>query len=856
MNARATGRWRRWGWGLMLAVGCAADAELAAQRPGPDSVTVVAGDRYQAGAMHRFLLGSEYRQLWATPIRVPVLLLDTLGGGARAVNEGGGLQTQSLAIETPAGRAFRFRSLDKYQRPRIPEAYHSSWVGEVVQDQVHAMHPGGAVAVGPMLDALGISHAPARLVVLADTRALGEFRGKFAGMLGTIQEHPDEAPGDRPGFDGFRKVAGTDKLIPRVNEDADERVDAAAFLTARLLDFVTGDFDRHHRQWRWGSPEDGGIRYWVPIPEDRDQVFARYDGFLLQLGRVAQPTLVTFDPHLDVRGLTRHSRQLDRRFLSPLELTTWDSIAASVQDRLSDEVIDDGLGAMPAPYHAGFPGLRAALVSRREELRQAARRYYRRLAEAVDVHGTDGEDAATLEFLAGGDLVVTVTDPRRGAGEAVFFRRRFRPDETAEVRVYLHGGADSASVTGDDRRIRLRVIGGNGDDRLTDDAGSGGGPGPLVRFHDLGLTMDAVYAVDTLIDGLLDRRPLDPRTAGRVRLPPRDAGRVRAFGGSMGIEPGLGAVIDVAAGWRAFGFRRYPYASETVVRAAMTTGLGAYRAGLTHRRYAEGTRFFSQVAARYSTFGPVQFFGYGNESLRNGSAPLKLRKGEGAAEIGVGDAGGELRGGLVVRLASTEAPTVAGPAAVPVRGVGTFGQAGVRARGEFSSERGPAGEGVTLSGAATLYPAIWDAAEPFGKTEAEATAAFRIPGLPIVAAFRAAGSHAWGAFPLHEAAFLGGTNGLRGYAVDRFAGNSAVSGSAELRIPVARVNFPVPGSLGAFGLADAGRVFAAGEISRRWHRALGGGLWLDVLDKGAIIHAALARGREGTTLTVGGGLGF
>jgi hypothetical protein len=70
------------------------------------------------------------------------------------------------------------------------------------------------------------------------------------------------------------------------------------------------------------------------------------------------------------------------------------------------------------------------------------------------------------------------------------------------------------------------------------------------------------------------------------------------------------------------------------------------------------------------------------------------------------------------------------------------------------------------------------------------------------------------------------------------------------------VNFPVPGSLGAFGLADAGRVFAAGEISRRWHRALGGGLWLDVLDKGAIIHAALARGREGTTLTVGGGLGF
>ena len=835
-----------------LAPGRASDA----QEQVSDSVMVTAGARYLAGSLRRTLLGSDYRDVWATPIRVPVLALDTLAGGAQAVSEGGGLQTQSLAIETPAGREFRFRSLDKYQRPRIPQAYHSSWVGAVVQDQVHAMHPGGSVAVGPLLAALEISHAPSRLVVLADTRALGEFRERFAGMLGTVQEHPEEAPGNRPGFDGFRQVAGTDKLIPRVNDDADERVNAEAFLTARLLDFVVGDFDRHHRQWRWGTPEEGGLRYWVPIPEDRDQVFARYDGILLQIGRLAQPTLVTFTPDLDIRGLTRHSRQLDRRFLSSLAAEAWDSIAASVQERLTDGVIDAGLAAMPEPYRDTDAGLRAALVSRRAGLPEAATRYYRTLAATVDVHATDGEDVATIEFMTGGDLTVTLRDPGRGGDEAVFFRRRFVPDETREVRVYLHGDADSAMVSGDERRIRVRVIGGNGDDRLVDAAGRNDEPGPLVHFHDVGLTTGAVYAIDTLTDGLLDRRPLAPGRAGLVRPPPRDAGTAAVFGASLAIEPGAGAVVGLAAGRRTFGFRRHPHASETVLRASMATGLTAYRAELAHRRHAQESRFFTRLAASYSTFGPLQFFGFGNESVHSGPAPLSHRKGEAAAEFGIRDGNGELRGGVVARLAGTSAPLMTGPAPVPVRGIGIFGQAGLRAGGQFFSERGPAGEGFTLKAAATFYPAIWDSDEPFGSTTAEGTAAFRLPGLPIVAAFRAAGAHAWGAFPLHEAAFLGGTNGLRGYSVDRFAGNSAVSGSAELRVTLAQVNFPVPGTLGIFGLADAGRIYAAGEDSDRWHRAFGGGTWLDVLDKGAIIRAALARGREGTTLTMGGGMSF
>ena len=40
---------------------------------------VVAGEKYQASGLHRALFGADYRDLWATPIEVPVLDLQRYG---------------------------------------------------------------------------------------------------------------------------------------------------------------------------------------------------------------------------------------------------------------------------------------------------------------------------------------------------------------------------------------------------------------------------------------------------------------------------------------------------------------------------------------------------------------------------------------------------------------------------------------------------------------------------------------------------------------------------------------------------------------------------------------------------------
>src|SRR5712672_1867533 len=113
--------------------------------------TVVAGERYRAGALHRFLLGKDYRHLWAAPIEVPELDLHVVAGGLRPVKRVGGQQTLGLAMKGADGRDYTFRGLDKDPTDLLPTEYQGTFIDRVLQDQISSSLPGGAVAVSPLL---------------------------------------------------------------------------------------------------------------------------------------------------------------------------------------------------------------------------------------------------------------------------------------------------------------------------------------------------------------------------------------------------------------------------------------------------------------------------------------------------------------------------------------------------------------------------------------------------------------------------------------------------------------------------------------------------------------------------------
>ena len=76
----------------------------------PGRRTVVAGS-YQAGSLHRFFLGSDYRAAWGTPVSVEVLDLAREAGGLTPVVRVGGQQTKGLALAGADGRSYTFRGL-------------------------------------------------------------------------------------------------------------------------------------------------------------------------------------------------------------------------------------------------------------------------------------------------------------------------------------------------------------------------------------------------------------------------------------------------------------------------------------------------------------------------------------------------------------------------------------------------------------------------------------------------------------------------------------------------------------------------------------------------------------------------
>ena len=110
--------------------------------------------------------------------------------------------------------------------------------------------------------------------------------------------------------------------------------------------------------------------------------------------------------------------------------------------------------------------------------------------------------------------------------------------------------------------------------------------------------------------------------------------------------------------------------------------------------------------------------------------------------------------------------------------------------------------------------------------------------------------------PFREAAYLGGQSTIRGYRINRFAGDSALYGNAELRLTLGRAFILLPGELGIFALADAGRVYLDGEDSDRWHAGFGGGIFFAVLSRSTVFSLSVARSDEHTSVLLGSGFWF
>jgi len=823
---------------------------------GAKQAVVVAGEQYEASGLHELLFGADYRDLWTTPVRVEVLDMGEFAGGLRPVRRVGGMQTKGLALGGADGRDYTFRGVDKDPSSILPPDLQGTLADRIVQDQIASGHPAGPLVAAPILEAAGVPHTWPRLVVMPDDPVLGEFRADFAGVLGTIEEYPQPASDRNPGFANASDIIGGEELWTRLRKSSRERVDDRAFLEARLVDLLLGDWDRHLKQWRWvRTPEEPA---WRPLPEDRDQAFSRFEGLVLAIGRFNQPRFVRFDDEYpDIVGLTFNGWDVDRRLLVGLEKPVWDETAARLKERITDEVIEQAVSRLPEAYRRiDGPRLAAALKSRRDRLPEAADRFYRLLADRVSVEASDEPERAEVVRLEGGDVEVRIRpadDSGAPAGDP-FFERRFRKDETSEVRLYLHGGSDRVVTSGPADGVVVRVVGGEGFDVLDDSAGGG------TRFYDAGGNDRVVRGEGTRVD----ERPYVPPPANPKApwIPPRDWGRKTVPILWLGGSPDVGAFLGAGVITEGYGFRRDPFADRQTVRAGYATGAKAFRADYEgeFRRISSGA--YATLAARVSGIEVLRFHGFGNESSSEGpddffKVEQQQLSFEPSLTVPVGPL--QLSFGPRVSFASTDQGTRRLVTVTRPYGIDDFGQVGAAATLRFDSRDVTAAprEGIHVWLTGRYYPELWNVETAFGSIHGEAATYLGGGGyLQPTIALRAGGKRVFGTYPFHEAAFIGGGANVRGFQPQRFAGDGSLYGNAELRVQLGRFFLLLPGDFGVFGLADAGRVYLEGETSDRWHTSVGGGFWFAYLDRSRTVSVAVARSEERTGLYVRAGFSF
>jgi hypothetical protein len=852
------------------------------QIPNLGKRTVIPNASYQAGSMHTFIFGEHWRQVWSSPVEVPVLDMQTFAGGLKPLEKGGGFQTQSLKLKGQNGVVYKFRSIDKDPLKMVPEDLQKSIVADILQDQVSSYYPLSTQLVKPFTRALGVLYSEAQICVLPeDSLVLGRFLDEFGGKLGTIEVHPDEHENEALSFQGAQKVVGTHKMYGIVEDDNDEFIDQKAYLKARLLDIFLGDWDRHYDQWRWAGFKQGKKRIWKPIPRDRDQAFARLAGVFPWVITQVVPQMNSFSgSYPSIWFLTWSGRRVDQKCLTQLDRETWHTVAKNVQNTLSDSLIETAVASLPvSAKNQKSKWLQTALKQRRDHLVEAAMEMYSIYAAFPNIEASNDDDFAQIERHSNGSLTVKLykmdKDEMEKKGKP-WYKRRFLPGETHEIRLYLLDDDDKAVVSGSaNESIKIRIIGGNGEDQLYDKS--------MVYCCGVFSNSKTLF-YDSDSDTFVKQGPNSTFSDQKVLIPPDPVEKYERSARDFGNEwwysvdnlyasysSDFGVLLGHGMRYEHYAFRQSPYAFKMGLKGGYAFGSEVYELEYTSdfRNLVPGASI--ELEAKTSGLELLNFYGFGNSTTINDSQfdddfyETQVQKTTISARLTIPFyshslvyLGSEIKHLDMPLLSDQDSDSDDQSFINFSRPYGTRQNQNISLIAGFSvdtrqktqlsrsqdahlsfrwqSSSSPAtrssacsGSYLTMEGRYVLN-ALKNRTD-FSKLRLEMGSYLPLPFSLSRLALRFGGEKIWGAYPFFEAAFLGGKETLRGFPSQRYAGDAEVHAGAEMRLFLKKFNFLVPVYFGPLLFSETGRVFYSGDTNdQNWHTSLGGGIWMSFIE--------------------------
>jgi len=777
---------------------------------------------------HKKLFGENYRKEWAANVTLPVIRISQVAGGLKVLQAGGGMQTKSIRLMDNSGKEWVIRSVEKAPDKLIPENLKGTFAVDWVDDEYSGQHPYSALIVPPLAEAINVPHAHPVIGVLAPDPALGQFGVDFGGRVVLMEER--EPTGNS---------VNTLKMIKDLQASYNSRLDGKAFLKARMLDLLVGDWDRHEDQWRWTVTKEGKEKMYTGIPRDRDQVFHVNQGLFPTIASLPwiDPVLGNFSSNIPgVKYSLFKTRFIQQYMDAQFSYAEWMSVVNDFVKAENDAVLAKAVGLLPKELRAiRSSELFNKLKKRRDCIPAAMAEYYRFINRIVDVRATDKDERVIVESGAGRTMHITIQKVIKGIAGDTVLHAVYTPEITKEIRLYIAGGNDNIVIDNTGSPIKLRVIGKGGDKSYN----------VLHAYKNINIynKRDSIHFIgasgklithlsnDTLNTHFVTTNPYSTWTPLATGTLNKDDGFLLGLGFRyMGRD----------------GFRKLPYSTLQEFMVSHSFATSAFRLNY----YGQWMQILGKadVTLKATVNAPdnnMNFFGQGNETSLNKEGnyrryyrarfdfyqfdpAFRWHTGTGSfisagpsAQFYHFDANGNAgrniyQDGIIKSYDSASVNKDRAHIGLVVNYISNTKDSQILPTKGYSID-------VKLQG----YTGLNSNSKSFAQLRPEFTYFQKIdPGARIILSDRIGGGVSIGDPAFYQSMFLGGQGNLLGYLQNRFSGQQMAFNDFQARLKLAKLGgYILPGQIGLTGFYDVGRVWIDGEHSGTWHYGTGGGLY-------------------------------
>lgn len=813
-----------------------------------DSVSVSLYPLYDSVSKnHRLLFGENYRKEWAAQTKLPVIRISEIEGGLTPTELGGGHQSHSLRLEEKSGKEWVLRSIRKYSEGLAPDLIRGSMYEEWIDDNFSAQHPYSALIVPVLADAVKVPHTNPVIGVVAPDSAMGKFAEEFVGTICLLEEREPEGDSDN-----------TIKMLSKLDEDNDNRLDTAVFFRARLLDLLIGDWGRHEDQWRWVDTNTGEGKNYLVVPRDRDQVFYINEGVLPRFA--ANLSMLSFlegfnNNYKDPNAFFINGRKLNQQFLNQYTYPEWMTMTREFVAALPDDILKRAVKSLPeSSYSLKGDQLYEKLKSRRDNMIMAMDSYYRFLYKIVDIRTSDKAELAEFSEAGNGALDLSIYKlGKSGDKKQMLYSNTFQPDITREIRLFAGKGKDKFVINVPSEDIKIRIVG-EGEKKYevlaaknkvniygNTDSSSLQDPGKRLVKHFSSDTLNTKKLFSNLYLGsglspAIDLRSLDGLLPGLSYKIEKEGFRKEPYGMMQKITAlhslsTRSFIIEYNAEWKGV----FKNTDITV------DGLADMKGNILNF-FGRGNDTYFDQTGNYRRFYKVNFSLYKVDPAFHFSLPNNITITAGPSfqyysagnnkdryfmDPGVVNSFNNLfsdkaHGGAVINFSLDKRDD----SLLPTKGL------------HFNLQiAGYEGLNKTSSAFAQAYPQF----SFYKSLDKKAN---------IVIAERIGAGFTTGETTFYQSAFLGSQDNLLGFRKYRFAGDRLLYNNLEARINLPNVlHYVLPGRVGLIGFYDAGRVWIKDEVSDTIHHGFGGGIYLTPFNR-LFIRAVAGFSKEGMQPTV------